>query len=103
MAHANSWRTVSDPRPATPPVYGAEVDPDARILDLEMQVERLLGELAHFGRHLPSCQIVDPDECECCFRQVANRPLWKGVGDSENIDTALEWWSDDAVAERRGK
>ena len=55
MAHANSWRGVSDPRPWTPPEYDAEVDPDPRLIELEVDVDRLMAALHRWGRHDHEC------------------------------------------------
>ena len=89
---------VNDSHSTYPVEYDREIDPDPRILDLEMRVQRLAVELIEFGGHAYPCH--GRGVCTCGWNLAVSGDLWKHVGDSEDFEEALASWSDDAMAAR---
>jgi hypothetical protein len=74
-----------------PPAYDREVDPDPRLLELEILVARLTKERNRFGGHRHECRTRDQTGCECGWTFAQRDTLWDEVDDeSEDLDEAIE-------------
>jgi hypothetical protein len=74
-----------------PSVYDSEVDPDPRLLELEILVNRLTKERNYYGGHRHGCRQQDATGCECGWVVAKRGTLWDAVdAESQNLDEAIE-------------
>lgn len=93
MARITVWSGRETPPSATMPLeYTQEVDPDPRIGELEIQVERLQAVVWYFGKHVYPCQgTLLGRTCTCRLDEALGGTLWDGLGgEVTNITKALE-------------
>ena len=74
-----------------PPEYDRELDPDQRLLELEIEVDRLRAERNYYGRHKHVCRTRDKEGCECGWVQARLDTLWDRSGvETVDLQRALE-------------